>query len=90
MCKNVIKMFIVQEGQEPTSILPNPNQCPDAPVNTDRGLQLSAKQQQMIVCAVNYKDASVLATILKEHCANVVDALLKLLLKDSRSSCSNL
>ena len=84
------KQLFYEEGQGPTSILPNPNQCPDGPVNVDRGLQLSAKQQQMIVCAVNCKDAFVLATILKEHCANVVDALLKLLRKDIRSSCSNL
>jgi len=44
----------------------------------------------MIVCAVNGKDASVLATILEEHCAYVVDASLKLPLKDISSSCSNL
>ena len=44
----------------------------------------------MISRALNAKDANVLAFILKQHCENVVTALLKLLLKDVSLSSAKL
>lgn len=73
------KQLFSDDSQGPAIILPNPNQSHDVPVNIDGESHLSDQQQQMIARALIAKDVYVLAVILKEHCANVVDALQKLL-----------
>ena len=84
------KQLFPGESQGPAIILPNPNQCQDVPTNADRESRLSDKQQQIIARALNAKDASVLAIILKEHYANVVGALRKLFVKDVSVLCAKL
>ena len=84
------KQLFPGELRGPAIILPNPNQCQDVPINSDRESRLSDKQQQIKALALNAKDASVLAIIPKEHCDNVVDALWKLLAKHVSVSCAKL
>ena len=84
------KQLFSDDSQGPAIILPNPNQSHDVPVNIDGESHLSDQQQQMIARALIAKDVYVLAVILKEHCANVVDALQKLLVKDASVACAKL
>ena len=81
---------LFSDSQGPAIILPNPNQSHDVPVNIDGESHLSDQQQQMIAHALIAKDVYVLAVILKEHCANVDDALQKLLVKDASIACAKL
>jgi hypothetical protein len=62
----------------------------DGHIDVDSQSRLSDKQQQIISQAVNAKDTNVLAFIVKQHCENVVTALLKLLLKDVSLSSAKL
>ena len=86
-CKQ--QLFNEEPQRCPANILPNPLQL-DGHIDVDSQSRLSDKQQQMISRARNVKDTNVLAFIVKQHCENVVTALLKLLLKDVSLSSAKL
>ena len=83
------QLFNEEPQRCPANILPNPLQL-DGHIDVDSQSRLSDKQQQMLSRALNAKDTNVLAFILKQHCENVVTALLKLLLKDVSLSSAKL